>query len=73
MGTKCRICEQETRDRTDVFHHLERSPIDSTLCLGCWIATLEVEKFILRATGRTMLSLKVQDLMYSFLKHLSQA
>ena len=59
---KCRICDQEmTEGGTD--HHLERSPVERSLCLGCWIGWIEVEKFLFRATGRMYWSLNVYEAM----------
>lgn len=63
----CTICDQILRDPTSESHHLERSPIEPKLCLGCWIGWMEMEKFLLRATGRTFWSLQVQDAMRQFL------
>jgi hypothetical protein len=65
---KCRVCEQEIRNPSPQSHHLERSPIDSNICLGCWIGWLEMEKFLLRATGRTFWILKVEEAMKKFLE-----
>ena len=67
----CRVCDQKIRKPTPKSHHLERSPIDPDLCLGCWIGCLEVEKFLLRATGRTFWTLKVEDAMRNLLQSLN--
>ena len=64
----CRICDQKLRPPTKAAHHLERSPIEADVCLGCWIGWLEMEKFILRATGRVFWSLQVQETMKAFLR-----
>lgn len=42
--------------------------MDSSLCLGCWIGWLEMEKFLIRATGGTFWSLGVYDAMKEFIK-----
>ena len=49
---KCFICAQRLRPQTPNSHHLEYSPIDRSLCLGCWYGTVEMKLFLLRATGR---------------------
>jgi hypothetical protein len=51
---KCKACGQ-TIIEGEADHHLVRSPIFPDVCLGCWIASLELEKFLLRATGHTPL------------------
>ena len=63
---KCRICGQKMRNSQEA-HHLEHCPIDRSICLGCWIGWLELEKFAFRATGRTFFSLTVQEGMRLFL------
>lgn len=70
-GAKCRVCEQallydESEEMRD--HHLRPSPIDSALCLGCWVGWLEVENFIIRSTGRTFWTRQTYDIMRQFLK-----
>lgn len=47
----CRICNQQSRQPTEATHHLERSPIEVDVCLGCWIGWLEMQKFIQRTPG----------------------
>lgn len=69
---KCRVCEQEMRD-TRESHHLEYSPIDRAICLGCWIGWLELEKFLIRATGATFWSLSVEDAMRAFLRFVRES
>jgi hypothetical protein len=66
-GRHCRVCEQALMEPTEEGFHLERSPIDPDICLGCWVGWIEVEKFLLRATGRTFWSLNVQEAMKRFL------
>lgn len=63
----CRICGQERREPSELSHHLERAPVNPDLCLGCWIGWLEFEKFMMRATGRTIFSLQVENSMLEFL------
>lgn len=52
---KCRVCSQEIHHRggNDADHHLHVWPVDPTLCSGCGIAGLELDKFLIRASGRT--------------------
>ena len=64
----CRVCDQTIRKPTPKSHHLERSPVDPDICLGCWIGWLEMEKFILRATGRTFWTLQIEAAMKQFLE-----
>jgi hypothetical protein len=68
----CRVCSQELRERTKATHHLERSPVEPDICLGCWIGCIEIEKFLLRATGRTFWTLKVEAVMVQILRSLDQ-
>lgn len=69
---KCRVCEQRLRKPTPKCHHLERSPIDHRICLGCWLGWLDLEKFVFRATGRTIWTLQVEDAMKTFLRLLDK-
>lgn len=64
----CRVCEQELREPTPAGHHLERSPIESDLCLGCWFGWLDMEKFLIRATGGIWWDLTVEEAMKKFLQ-----
>lgn len=67
----CRICGQKMRDqRTRVGHHLEPSPIESDLCVGCWKGGVDFELWILRATGHSFFSLKLQQIMKGVLAQL---
>lgn len=52
VGRRCDICNQEMR-KADHTHHLEVSPIFPDRCLGCWLASLELEKFLVRAADET--------------------
>jgi hypothetical protein len=48
---KCSICKQECRpESTDAGHHLERV-MDT--CLGCFEARVDLELFLVRASGGT--------------------
>src|ERR1700736_3625659 len=68
MPQSCNVCDQELREPTPEAHHLERSPIDPELCLGCWIGFLEIEKFLMRATDRMMWGLHIQTVMRKILE-----
>ena len=50
---KCRTCGQEMheRDGEDLDHHLHR--MFDGRCLGCFVFAVELEKFLIRANGRT--------------------
>jgi len=71
----CRVCEQELRERTNDTsetgdfsgHHQEKSPIEPGVCLGCWIFELELQKFILRKTGRSLWTLKADEVLRGLL------
>lgn len=67
-GHKCRVCGQKLRQRTHEGHHLEYSPVDHGLCVGCWIGWIDMEKFLIRATGGTYWSLQVEDAMKLFIE-----
>ncbi len=65
----CRVCNQEMVEQKvgDGFH-LEHAPIDASTCLGCFIATLEVEAWLMRSgVQRICWTLKVQDAMKELL------
>lgn len=51
----CRICKQQLTAPSADANHTEQSPLDQGLCLGCWFATVELEKFLIRATDRTIM------------------
>jgi hypothetical protein len=64
----CRVCEQKLRARrTDDAHHQEKSPIEPDVCLGCWFFALELEKYILRKTDRTLWTLRGYEVMQELL------
>jgi hypothetical protein len=49
---RCRLCNQKIAPEAESTldtHHLERSPVDRGLCSGCWVATIELEKFLYRS------------------------
>lgn len=48
LAKSCAICEQKMR-KPDHSHHLEISPIYPDRCIGCWLAGLAIEEFLLRA------------------------
>src|SRR6266851_9175846 len=41
MKNTCRICTQEMREPDGSGYHLQTSPLDGTLCLGCWLAMVQ--------------------------------
>jgi hypothetical protein len=51
----CEICGQEMRPPSTDGHCKEQSPVNPSACLGCWVASVEVEKFLLRACDRTVM------------------
>lgn len=66
---KCRICDQETVLFSEEENaHLQRCPVDPDICTGCWIGWIEIEKFLIRATGRVFWALSVQEAMKTFLE-----
>ena len=50
---KCQVCQQILLEDVEADHHLVHCPLYADMCLGCWIASVELEKFLLRATGHT--------------------
>jgi len=66
----CRLCLQEmVETKVQDGLHLERAPIDASICLGCFIATVEVETWLLRSgIQRICWTLKVQDAMKELLE-----
>ncbi len=52
---KCRVCEQELRPWSEDQHCAERMPGMGDICVGCFVATVELEKFLLRARDRTVM------------------
>lgn len=67
--SKCIICEQETVLFSEEENaHTMRSPIDPEICVGCWVGWIEMEKFLIRATGRVFWTLSVQEAMKTFLE-----
>lgn len=68
MPHSCNVCKQELRDPTPESHHLERSPLDGDLCLGCWIGWIEFEKFLLRAGRPARLSIFARTVMRKLLQ-----
>lgn len=69
----CRVCEQTITTPTRKSHCRERSPVDGGLCLGCWMGAVEMEKWLLRATGRSFWTLKVQKAMAALLAAMEKA
>lgn len=65
--TECSVCGQKLREPTADGHHQEKSPIDRTVCLGCWIFALEIEKFLIRKTDHGMWTLQIHDLIKGML------
>ncbi len=52
---KCRICDQEIKGPSRDAHHLEQSPIGADMCLGCWMGAHNLEMFLSRGTGRSIM------------------
>ncbi len=52
---KCRICKNRLRKTTQTNEHVhEPSPVaPHDICVGCWMAGVELEKFLYRATKHT--------------------
>jgi hypothetical protein len=69
---QCRVCEQELRERTDEGHHQEKCPIDPNVCLGCWFFELELEKYFLRKTDRSLWTLRGYEICKELLARLRQ-
>ena len=76
---KCAVCEQvmltgEQALAEGLDHHLQRSPIYQDLCLGCWMAFIEVEKFLIRAgVDRTLWTLQVYSVMRKLIQFVKDA
>lgn len=53
---KCRTCGQEMREPIgeDADHHLAKFPYGGR-CLGCEMFSLEMQTFMIRATGRSIM------------------
>jgi hypothetical protein len=59
-SAKCRVCDQTFRDpshRADdrIVFSRNPSPVDKTICVGCWTTGIELEKFLVRAADRTVM------------------
>ncbi len=63
----CRVCEKALREPTPERHVAERS-IFGDLCLGCFVAIVELEKFLLRAHDRTMMGAWAEGYLRAVLK-----
>ncbi len=58
----CRLCGQKlAATYTGDGNHLEPSPIDPQQCLGCFMGVQELQLWFLRATGRSMWTLKAEE------------
>ncbi len=69
----CRLCGQELAEtRTDDGHHLEPSPLDRGQCLGCFMGVLEFQLWFLRATGRSMWTLKAEEKLRGILERANE-
>lgn len=71
---RCNICAQQIHSYADRSpeqdHHLDRSPVDPELCLGCWMASVKITVWLIQAfkcEGRTPWDLEIQDLMKELL------
>lgn len=69
---RCNVCKQQTIGPSAAAHHLEKSPVDYGLCLGCWMASVDFELWYLRATGESLFSLTMQDVMRGMLDLVKQ-
>lgn len=76
---KCAVCEQEMLTPEQAVaegldHHLQRSPVDPDLCLGCWMAFVALELFFFRAgLHRTLWSQQVHGIMRQVLQFAREA
>jgi hypothetical protein len=76
---QCAVCEQtiltpEQAVAEGLDHHLQRSPVDLELCLGCWIAFVEVELFVIRAgVHRTLFGRQTYAVMRQLLQFVRDA
>jgi hypothetical protein len=52
---KCAICAREMRPLTDGDANDEQSPIHRDRCMACFVAGLELEKFLIRVSDRTVM------------------
>jgi hypothetical protein len=50
---KCRICNQKMHEREgeDSDHHLHVGFVDRSVCIGCWVGSVQLELFLTRAQG----------------------
>lgn len=64
----CRICEREMLPDGDEQEWRCGSKIDPELCMGCWFAWIELEKFLIRSGRRPKLTLVTQDSLKELLK-----
>ena len=47
---KCRVCKNDIRTERTVSQHVhEQSPIGGDICTGCWMASVDLEMFLVRA------------------------
>jgi hypothetical protein len=75
----CAVCEREMLTPEQAVaegldHHLQRSPVDPALCLGCWIGFVEVEKFLFRANlQRVLWGQQVYSIMRQLLQFAREA
>ena len=68
LPVECAICGNPITIPTADHHTRERSPMDPQLCLGCWLGSVELELWYVRATERNVWSLKVQEWMRQFIE-----
>ena len=53
----CRVCQQEihTRGGADADHHLHVWPMDPSMCAGCGMFAVDMQLFMIRACGRSII------------------
>ncbi len=68
----CAICEREILSDFGEEDWRGANPVDPTICFGCWVSWVEVEKFIIRSGRRQPFTLRVYELMRELLSGLSK-
>lgn len=68
----CAICDREILSECGEEDWRGVAPIDQTICMGCWVSFIQVEKFIIRSGRKQPWALKVYELMRELLAKLSK-
>ncbi len=68
---RCVVCDQQTVMPNGSTHHLECSPIQRNLCLGCWMFQIQFEVWLLRARGRSIWTGQAHDILRILLRNLT--